>query len=239
MGDLKPGINASDVLYRYRVSGSCGPGYLYATDDEKKEVPMSDREEGLDRDEWARKRPMNTGLKPCPICKAPAWSFQAGRFVGCTAISCPLHNAGMFAEAWQALPRPENPEAAPAPEPRTCETCFFEDRPEQSVPCMDCDRGDSWKPDRPGDEVRIREILEAPPPDDLLRHVIFDGQALTTALGISYYDALRSRMEEATQRLGPWDVNDGRDYRMEALEELLDAASYLGAEKVREEKACE
>ena len=94
------------------------------------------------------------------------------------------------------------------------------------------------RPDRHGDEVRIREIVTGGDLDGDLYNVVYVGQILTLHMGISYEDALSGRMAEATARLGPWDVHDGRDYRREALEELLDAACYLAAEKMREEKAC-
>ena len=92
---------------------------------------------------------------------------------------------------------------------------------------------------RSGDEVRIREIVTGGDLDGDLSNVVYVGQILARHIGISYEVALSERMAEATARLGPWNVHDGRDYRMEALEELLDAACYLAAEKVREEKACE
>ena len=90
---------------------------------------------------------------------------------------------------------------------------------------------------RTGDEVRIKEIIMGEHRKGLLCDVISAGCVLAASLGLSYKHALADRMAEATSRLGPWDVRDGRDYRMEALEELLDAACYLAAEKVREEKA--
>jgi len=181
-------------------------------------------------------------LKPCPICPSKAAHVYEGR-TRCDSNACPLGQPGTWIPipAWQALPRPEKGE-----EERICRTCFFAT---DGCPCAEydlCDDNHSrWRPNRPGDEVRIREIVEreaatrvshyAPNVPSLLGWVTEAGLTLARHMGVSCSDALRARMAEATQRLGPWDVHDGRDYRREALEELLDAAFYLAAEKVREE----
>ncbi|MDX9832696.1 MAG: hypothetical protein RBU35_20680, partial [Anaerolineae bacterium] len=160
---------------------------------------------------------MTTELKPCPICGgSPRRDFSGVDLVHCDTDLCPM---GCLREAaWQALPRPEKAE-----EERTCR----------------------WKPDRPGDEVRILEgvlrrhesLASRPVMEDLkwqTETAIWAGDCLARYADISYPDALRARMAEAARRLGPWDVHDGRDCLREALEELLDCACYLMAEEVRQ-----
>jgi len=173
-------------------------------------------------------------LKPCPICGAPPRLYvNDADLVHCPTPLCAMEPTTI--RCWQALPRPEKGEETP--ELHLCRTCFFQRRGHANPPCDICDAEDQWKPDRPGDEVRIREMVETATVNlpYALRDVVESGRCLASALGVSYTDTLRARMDEATSRLGHWDVHDGRDYRREALEELLDAAMYLAAEKVREE----
>ena len=42
-----------------------------------------------------------------------------------------------------------------------------------------------------------------------------------------------ARLEQGRREYGPWDVNDGRDYKGEALEEVIDALHYCGAQLLR------
>jgi excisionase family DNA binding protein len=100
-------------------------------------------------------------LKPCPIpnCGAKAEYLLEGN-ARCSDHDCPLGRAGTWipVAAWQALPRPEKGE-----EVRECATCFFVRRVALSDPCETCDWDNTqrnWRPNRPGDEGRIREIVE-------------------------------------------------------------------------------
>ncbi len=93
-------------------------------DNEKtRKVPMSDREEGLDRDEWAHhmaqgvvdaykqnypaSKPKEVSeLKPCPIpsCGARA-TILDGCDARCSSLACPMSKRWISIAAWQALPR--------------------------------------------------------------------------------------------------------------------------------------
>jgi hypothetical protein len=44
------------------------------------------------------------------------------------------------------------------------------------------------------------------------------------------------RLERGRKEYGEWEVSDGRDYRREALEEIVDALHYCTAALVRIEK---
>jgi hypothetical protein len=46
-------------------------------------------------------------------------------------------------------------------------------------------------------------------------------------------DRLLTRLEAGRTVYGPWNVDDGRDYRKESLEEIVDALHYCAAQLVR------
>src|SRR5688572_6768681 len=48
----------------------------------------------------------------------------------------------------------------------------------------------------------------------------------------SILDRLLTRLETGRKVYGPWDVHDGRDYRKESLEEIVDALHYCAAQLV-------
>jgi hypothetical protein len=49
-------------------------------------------------------------------------------------------------------------------------------------------------------------------------------------------ELLLERMEGGHSAYGPWNIQDGRDYRKEALEEALDGLHYCAAAILRSEK---
>ena len=51
-------------------------------------------------------------------------------------------------------------------------------------------------------------------------------------------ERLLDRLEQGRETYGPWRVNDGRDYRAEALDEIIDALHYCAAALVRGATAC-
>jgi len=46
-------------------------------------------------------------------------------------------------------------------------------------------------------------------------------------------ETLLDRMERGRETYGPWNVNDGRDYRAEVFEEIIDALHYCAAGLVK------
>lgn len=89
---------------------------------------------------------------------------------------------------------------------------------------------DGWEPHRAqADAYRslevAREIIPAMNNGMLLSELPGDARDIA--------DMSLERLQKGSEDYGPWDVEDGRDWGLEALEELADAAHYLMAELIR------
>jgi hypothetical protein len=51
-------------------------------------------------------------------------------------------------------------------------------------------------------------------------------------------EVLLDRIEQGRKEYGPWKVNDGRDYRGEAFDEVIDALHYCAAALVKKSQDC-
>ena len=51
-------------------------------------------------------------------------------------------------------------------------------------------------------------------------------------------EKLLDRIEQGREVYGPWKVDDGRDYRAEALAEVIDALHYCAAALVKKSGGC-
>lgn len=51
-------------------------------------------------------------------------------------------------------------------------------------------------------------------------------------------EKLLGRIEQGREVYGPWKVDDGRDYREEALAEVIDALHYCAAALVKKKEGC-
>ena len=51
-------------------------------------------------------------------------------------------------------------------------------------------------------------------------------------------EVLLDRIEQGRKEYGPWKVNDGRDYRAEAFDEIIDALHYCAAAIVKKKQDC-
>lgn len=51
-------------------------------------------------------------------------------------------------------------------------------------------------------------------------------------------EVLLDRIEQGRKEYGSWKVNDGRDYRAEAFDEVIDALHYCAAALVKKKQGC-
>ena len=51
-------------------------------------------------------------------------------------------------------------------------------------------------------------------------------------------EVLLDRIEQGRTEYGPWKVDDGRDYRAEAFDEVIDALHYCAAALLKKKRNC-